>query len=69
MSKIVRQEYKYNGRVSRTYCEWSNGDWAKNECDDHGNVIYYEDSNGIKYGTPRAELEQELGTDEMRRRS
>jgi hypothetical protein len=34
-----------NGKL--IYLEFSNGSWVKHECDDQGNRIRYEDSNGV----------------------
>ena len=36
------------------YFENSDGTWSRQEYDSNGNETYYEDSNGIKLGTPRA---------------
>ena len=41
-----------------TYFESSNGKWEKWECDANGNDTYYEDSFGVKQGTPRSTANQ-----------
>jgi hypothetical protein len=34
---------------NQIYCEYSDGEWWKQEYDSNGNRIYYEDSNGYWY--------------------
>ena len=52
-----KREYDEKGNL--TYIEDSTGYWAKYEYDSRGNRTYFEDSTGYKWGTPRAEVEQE----------
>ena len=39
---------------NRTYCERSDDYWYRYERDANGKVTYYEDSNGVKRGTPKS---------------
>jgi len=49
---------------SETYYERSDGFWHKCEYDTEGTVTYREDSDGVKFGTPRSQPSEALVTND-----
>ena len=46
-----------DAKGNQTYLEYSDGFWCRWEHDSRGGVTYYEDLDGVKRGTSRADFE------------